>query len=136
GDADDILRLLELDPGLLSRRDPVTGFGVLHWLAKHGHPESFARVVSRAREKGRPVDVNVPTASGGLTPLHVAALQGHEPLLEALVATHGVDGSLRDHGGRKAWHYLRADAPRELKELAGASEDDLLQVCSHNTNNS
>ncbi|XP_014810462.1 PREDICTED: ankyrin repeat domain-containing protein SOWAHD [Calidris pugnax] len=135
GDADNIVRLLDLDPSLLTRRDFVTGFTALHWLAKHGHHERFIQVISHAQKMGYPVNVNIPTASGGLTPLHLAALQGHELLIKVLVGAYGADTSCRDHNGRKAWQYLRADTSRELKELAGALEEDLVQLCSHNTNN-
>ncbi|XP_074455724.1 ankyrin repeat domain-containing protein SOWAHD [Larus michahellis] len=135
GDADNIVRLLDLDPSLLTRKDFVTGFTALHWLAKHGHHERFIQVISHAQKKGYPVNVNIPTASGGLTPLHLAALQGHELLIKVLVGAYGADTSCRDHSGRKAWQYLRADASRELKELAGALEEDLVQLRSHNTNN-
>lgn len=135
GDADNIVRLLDLDPSLLTRKDFVTGFTALHWLAKHGHHESFIQVISHAQKKGYAVNVNIPTASGGLTPLHLAALQGHELLIKVLVGAYGADTSRRDHNGRKAWQYLRADTPRELKELAGALEEDLVQLSSHNTNN-
>ncbi|XP_009887639.1 PREDICTED: ankyrin repeat domain-containing protein SOWAHD [Charadrius vociferus] len=103
GDADNIVRLLDLDPSLLTRKDFVTGFTALHWLAKHGHHERF--------------------------------IQGHELLIKVLVGAYGADTSCRDHNGRKAWQYLRADTSRELKELAGALEEDLVQLCSHNTNN-
>ncbi|XP_009995523.1 PREDICTED: ankyrin repeat domain-containing protein SOWAHD [Chaetura pelagica] len=103
GDADNIIRLLDLDPSLLTRKDFVTGFTALHWLAKHGRHESF--------------------------------IQGHELLIKLLVGAYGADTSLRDHNGRKAWQYLRADTSRELKELAGALEEDLVQLGSHNTNN-
>ncbi|XP_068553719.1 ankyrin repeat domain-containing protein SOWAHD [Anas acuta] len=133
GDAENIVRLLDLEPSLLSRKDFVTGFTALHWLAKHGHHESFIEVVTHAQKKGYPV--NVPAASGGLTPLHLAALQGHELLIKLLVGAYGADTSCRDHSGRKAWQYLRADAPRELKELAGALEEDLAQLHICNTNN-
>ncbi|XP_032851945.1 ankyrin repeat domain-containing protein SOWAHD [Tyto alba] len=135
GDADNIVRLLDLDPSLLTRKDFVTGFTALHWLAKHGHYESFIRVISHAQKKGYAVNVNIPTTSGGFTPLHLAALQGHELLIKVLVGAYGADTSRRDHNGRKAWQYLRADTSRELKELAGALEEDLVQLCSHNTNN-
>ncbi|XP_008933331.1 PREDICTED: ankyrin repeat domain-containing protein SOWAHD-like, partial [Merops nubicus] len=103
GDADNIVRLLDLDPSLLTRKDFVTGFTALHWLAKHGHYENF--------------------------------IQGHELLIKVLVGAYGADTSCRDHSGLKAWQYLRADTSRELKELAGALEEDLVQLCSHNTNN-
>ncbi|XP_030305004.1 ankyrin repeat domain-containing protein SOWAHD [Calypte anna] len=135
GDVDNIIRLLDLDPSLLSRKDFVTGFTALHWLAKHGHHESFIQVISHAQKKGYPINVNIPTASGGLTPLHLAALQGHELLIKVLVGAYGADTNCRDHNGHKAWQYLRADTSRELKELAGALEEDLQELCSHNTNN-
>ncbi|XP_032052298.1 ankyrin repeat domain-containing protein SOWAHD [Aythya fuligula] len=135
GDAENIVRLLDLEPSLLTRKDFVTGFTALHWLAKHGHHESFIEVVAHAQKKGYPVNVNIPAASGGLTPLHLAALQGHELLIKLLVGAYGADTSCRDHSGRKAWQYLRVDAPRELKELAGALEEDLAQLHICNTNN-
>ncbi|NXX73017.1 SWAHD protein, partial [Spizella passerina] len=108
GDADSIIKLLDLDPSLLTRRDFVTGFTALHWLAKHGHHESFIQVISHAQKKGYPVNMNIPTASGGLTPLHLAALQGHEVLIKVLVGAYGADTTCRDHNGRKAWQYLPA----------------------------
>nr|XP_009933022.1 PREDICTED: ankyrin repeat domain-containing protein SOWAHD [Opisthocomus hoazin] len=100
GDADNIIRLLDLDPSLLTRKDFVTGFTALPWLFHH---ESF--------------------------------IQGHELLIKVLVGAYGADTNRRDHNGRKAWQYLRADTSRELKELAGALEEDLVQLRSHNTNN-
>ncbi|NWX31885.1 SWAHC protein, partial [Notiomystis cincta] len=135
GDPDSIIRLLDLDPSLLTRRDFVTGFTGLHWLAKHGHHESFIQVISHAQKKGYPVNMNIPTASGGLTPLHLAAMQGHEELIKVLVGAYGADTTCRDYNGHKAWQYLPADTSRDLKELAGALEEDLVQLHSHNTNN-
>ncbi|NXA36947.1 SWAHD protein, partial [Eudromia elegans] len=135
GDEEGILRLLELEPGLLARKDFVTGFTALHWLAKHGRHESLIRVVALARSRGYDVDVDVAAGSGGLTPLHLAALQGHEMLIKVLVGAYGADASRRDHSGRRAWQYLPSGASRELKELAGALEEDLAQPGAHNANN-
>ncbi|KAM9373759.1 ankyrin repeat domain-containing protein SOWAHD [Phaethornis superciliosus] len=135
GDVDNIIRLLDLDPSLLSRKDFVTGLTALDWLAKHGFHESFIPVISHGQEKGYPINVNIPTASSGLTPLHLAALQGHELLIKVLVGAYGADTHCRDNKGHKAWQYLRADTSRELKELAGALEVDLQELYSHNTNN-
>ncbi|NXR84097.1 SWAHD protein, partial [Pycnonotus jocosus] len=134
GDADSI-KLLDLDPSLLPRRDFVTGFTALHWLAKHGHHESIIQVISHAQKKGYPVNMNIPAASGGLTPLHLAALQGHEVLIKVLVGSYRADTTFRDHNGHKSWQYLPADTSRDLKELAGALEEDLVQLHSHTTNN-
>ncbi|XP_062997850.1 ankyrin repeat domain-containing protein SOWAHD [Elgaria multicarinata webbii] len=135
GDAENILRLLAKDPSLLSRTDFVTGFTVLHWLAKHGRHEDLIQVITFAENIGYPVDVDVLTASGRMTPLHLAALQGHQMVIKVLVGAYGANTSLRDHNGRKAWQYLRADAPRELKELSGASEEDMALIGASNTNN-
>ncbi|XP_039342874.1 ankyrin repeat domain-containing protein SOWAHD [Mauremys reevesii] len=135
GDPESIVRLLDEDPSLLNRRDFVTGFTALHWLAKHGHHEALIEVITCAQKKGYHADVNIPTASGGLTPLHLAALQGHEMVIKVLVGAYGANTSLRDHSGHKAWQYLRADASRELKELSGALEEDLAQLGVWNTNN-
>ncbi|XP_013922205.1 PREDICTED: ankyrin repeat domain-containing protein SOWAHD [Thamnophis sirtalis] len=135
GDAESILNLLAKEPSLLSRRDFVTGFTVLHWLAKHGRHEDLIQVMSFAERNGYPTNVNVLTASGRLTPLHLAALQGHTMTIKVLVGAFGANTSLRDHNGRKAWHYLHANAPRELKELLGATEDDLAIPGAGNTNN-
>lgn len=135
GDAEAILNLLAQDPSLLSRRDFVTGFTVLHWLAKHGHHEDLIKVITFAEKNCYPLDINVITASGRLTPLHLAALQGHEMVIKVLVGAYGANTNLRDHNGRKAWQYLRADASRELKELSGAGEEDLTLLGARNTNN-
>lgn len=135
GDAESILNLLAKEPSLLSRRDFVTGFTVLHWLAKHGRHEDLIQVMSFAERNGYPTNINVLTASGRLTPLHLAALQGHAMTIKILVGAFGANTSLRDHNGRKAWQYLHANAPRELKELLGATEEDLAVPGAGNTNN-
>ncbi|XP_063169543.1 ankyrin repeat domain-containing protein SOWAHD [Candoia aspera] len=135
GDAESILNLLAKEPSLLSRRDFVTGFTVLHWLAKHGRHEDLIQVMAFAERNGYPANVDVLTASGRLTPLHLAALQGHEMIIKVLVGAYGANTSLRDHNGRKAWQYLKANAPRELKELLGATEEDLALPGAGNINN-
>lgn len=127
GDTVNILRLLDKDPSLLNAADPVMGFSALHWLAKHGHQKSFVDVVSHAREKGCPVNVNIRTAVGGFTPLCLAAQQGHALLIEVLVKEYKADINLRDHSGRKAWQYLQANTSRELMELVGALEGNSAQ---------
>ncbi|XP_030066250.1 ankyrin repeat domain-containing protein SOWAHD [Microcaecilia unicolor] len=114
---------LRADPSLLSRRDFVTGYSAVHWIAKHGRHEDLIRLLAFAQSCGRALDVNAP-ARGGLTPLHLAAMQGHDLLLKLLIGAFGADVHRRDHSGRQAWQYLRADAPPELRELAGAPEKE------------
>ncbi|XP_010611313.1 ankyrin repeat domain-containing protein SOWAHD, partial [Fukomys damarensis] len=71
-----------------------------------------------------------------LTPLHLAALQGHDMVIKVLVGALGADPMRRDHSGHRAYHYLRPDAPQSLRELSGA--EDWEPACGsdrHNTNN-
>ncbi|XP_072483540.1 ankyrin repeat domain-containing protein SOWAHD [Notamacropus eugenii] len=111
--------LLEGEPTLLNRVDPVTGYSALHWLAKHGSHEGLILVHDFARSRGLSLDVSAP-GSGGLTPLHLAAQQGHDMVIKVLVGALGADAGRRDHSGHRACHYLRPDAPSGLRELAGA----------------
>ncbi|XP_046529687.1 ankyrin repeat domain-containing protein SOWAHD [Equus quagga] len=113
--------LLEAEPGLLLRGDPITGYTVLHWLAKHGRHEELILVHDFAQRQGLRLDVSVP-GSGGLTPLHLAALQGHDMVIKVLVGALGADPTRRDHSGHRPCHYLRPDAPQSLRELSGAED--------------
>ncbi|XP_022418655.1 ankyrin repeat domain-containing protein SOWAHD [Monodon monoceros] len=113
--------LLEVEPGLLLRGDPITGYTVLHWLAKHGRHEELILVHDFAQRRGLRLDVSAP-GSGGLTPLHLAALQGHDMVVKVLVGALGADPTRRDHSGHRACHYLRPDAPWSLRELSGAED--------------
>ncbi|XP_055294749.1 ankyrin repeat domain-containing protein SOWAHD [Moschus berezovskii] len=113
--------LLEAEPGLLLRGDPITGYSVLHWLAKHGRHEELILLHDFAQRQGLRLDVSAP-GSGGLTPLHLAALQGHDMVIKVLVGALGADPTRRDHSGHRACHYLRPDAPWSLRELSGAED--------------
>lgn len=118
----EVLReLLEVEPGLLLRGDPITGYSVLHWLAKHGRHEELILVHDFAQRRGLPLDVSAP-GSGGFTPLHLAALQGHYLVIKVLVGALGADPTRRDHSGHRPCFYLRPDAPWSLRELSGAEE--------------
>lgn len=116
-----LLELLEAEPSLLMRDDPITGYSVLHWLAKHGRHEELILLHDFAQRRGLPLDVSSP-GSGGLTPLHLAALQGHDMVIKVLVGTLGADPTRRDHSGHRPCHYLRPDASQSLRELSGAKE--------------
>uniref|UniRef100_A0A8D1VD11 Sosondowah ankyrin repeat domain family member D n=1 Tax=Sus scrofa TaxID=9823 RepID=A0A8D1VD11_PIG len=113
--------LLKAEPGLLLRGDPITGYTVLHWLAKHGRHEEIILVHDFAQRQGLQLDVSAP-GSGGLTPLHLAALQGHDMVIKVLVGALGADPTRRDHSGHRACHYLRPEAPWSLRELSGAED--------------
>lgn len=116
-----LLEMLEAEPSLLMREDPITGYSVLHWLAKHGRHEELILLHNFAQRQGLPFDVSAP-GSGGLTPLHLAALQGHDMVIKVLVGALGADPSRRDHSGKRPCHYLRPDASLNLRELSGAEE--------------
>ncbi|CAH6779937.1 ankyrin repeat domain-containing protein SOWAHD [Phodopus roborovskii] len=116
-----LLELLEVEPSLLLRDDPITGYSVLHWLAKHGLHEELILLHDFAQRQGLPFDVSAP-GSGGLTPLHLAALQGHDMVIKVLVGALGADPTRRDHSGHRPCHYLRPGTSQSLRELSGAEE--------------
>ncbi|KAM6151585.1 ankyrin repeat domain-containing protein SOWAHD [Rhynchocyon petersi] len=125
GHFDELLELLEVEPALLQRSDPITGYTVLHWLAKHGYHEELIRLYDFAQSHGLPLDVSAP-GSGGLTPLHLATQQGHDMVIKVLVGALGADTTRRDHSGHRACYYLRPDAPLHLRELSGAEEWEMV----------
>nr|XP_025842563.1 ankyrin repeat domain-containing protein SOWAHD [Vulpes vulpes] len=83
---------------------------------KAGEPESRAASANRGAGRRRLGD------KGGLTPLHLAALQGHDMVIKVLVGALGADPTRRDYSGHRACHYLRPNAPQSLRELSGAEE--------------
>ncbi|XP_075690471.1 ankyrin repeat domain-containing protein SOWAHD [Rhinoderma darwinii] len=137
GNFEELQDSLQQDPNLLYKRDFVTGYSVIHWIAKHGHHEDLIRLMDFASASGYFLDINT-RASGGLTPLHIAALQGHDILIKVLVGAYNADIHVRDHNGRKAWQYLRFRTDRNLLILLGAPEEEEAgaMVGMNNNNNS
>ncbi|XP_019572583.2 ankyrin repeat domain-containing protein SOWAHD [Rhinolophus sinicus] len=134
GRFEELRELLEAEPGLLLRSDPITGYSVLHWLAKHGRHEELILAHNFAQSRGLRLEVSAP-GSGGLTPLHLAAQQGHDLVIKVLVGALGADPTHRDHSGHRACHYLRPDAPRSLRELSGAEDWETAGGCERNNSN-
>ncbi|XP_073455433.1 ankyrin repeat domain-containing protein SOWAHD [Aquarana catesbeiana] len=135
GNFDELQESLQEDPSLLYKRDFVTGYSVIHWIAKHGHDEDLIRLMDFARTSGYLVDVNT-RASGGLTPLHIATLQGHAMIIKVLVGAYNADVHIRDHNGRKAWQYLKPSSDTKLLTLLGAPEEEENgAVAARNNNN-
>ncbi|XP_060935842.1 ankyrin repeat domain-containing protein SOWAHD [Limanda limanda] len=123
GNYDTILEFVSEDPSLLTRRDVVSGYSVLHWLSKRGQDETLLRLLHYAENQGIRVDVDV-RGSGGLTPLHVASMHSHYMVVKLLVGAFSANVDIMDYNGRRAWQYLRGDAPLEMKELLGTWDEE------------
>ncbi|ELR60228.1 Ankyrin repeat domain-containing protein 43 [Bos mutus] len=102
----------------LSVEDFMSGFTALHWAAKSGDLEMVQQLVEVARRGGARVDVNA-RSHGGYTPLHLAALHGHEDAAVLLVVRLGAQVHVRDHSGRRAYQYLQSGASYALRRLLG-----------------
>ncbi|RXM91614.1 Ankyrin repeat domain-containing protein SOWAHC [Acipenser ruthenus] len=134
GNYDTIVEFLSEDLNLLTKRDFVTGFTVIHWLAKHGKHETLIHLMRFAESKDFHVNVNL-RASGGLTPLHVATMHGQDMIIKILVGAYSADVDARDYNGKKAWQYLKRNASTELRELTGAMDEETGSIGYHNVNN-
>uniref|UniRef100_A0A3Q2XQF0 SOWAHA-C winged helix-turn-helix domain-containing protein n=1 Tax=Hippocampus comes TaxID=109280 RepID=A0A3Q2XQF0_HIPCM len=108
----DLCQLLRQDPSLANKKT------ALHWAAKHGN-EDMATLIANAG-----ADVNT---KSGYTPLHIAALHGHQKILDLLVGTYGAKENLRDYSGHLALQYLN---PKE----ADAAEFQVSQARERNRN--
>uniref|UniRef100_A0A3P9Q5P9 SOWAHA-C winged helix-turn-helix domain-containing protein n=1 Tax=Poecilia reticulata TaxID=8081 RepID=A0A3P9Q5P9_POERE len=128
----DVYALFRADSSLLNRQDFISGFTVLHWIAKHGDHRVINTLRYGMEQKGLSFDVNA-KSTARQTPLHIAAIHGHKNIIRLLVKKFGADVKLRDAAGKKAWQYLSDRAPDILELLAappkaaltsGAENDD------------
>lgn len=133
GNYETILEFLSEDPHLLTRRDFISGYSVLHWLAKRGQHETLIKLLRHAENAGVPVNVNL-RGSGGLTPLHVASMHGQYMVIKLLVGAFSANVDAMDYSGRRAWQYLKGDAPPEMKELLGTWDEEHSSGCAQNSN--
>lgn len=133
GNYDTILEFISEDPYLLTRRDFISGYSVLHWLAKRGQDETLLKLLRYAESAGIPANVNV-RGSGGLTPLHVASMHRQYMTIKLLVGAFGANVDAMDYNGKRAWQYLPENAPLEMKELLGMWDDEHSCGCAQNTN--
>lgn len=134
GSFESLLEFITEEPTLLNRRDFISGYSVLHWLAKRGQDGVILRLIRHAHDHSIPLDVDA-RGSGGLTPLHLAAMHGHFAVIKLLVGAFGADVDAMDYAGRRAWQYLSGDAPLEMKELLGTWDWEHAHSCSGNNNN-
>ncbi|XP_029315642.1 ankyrin repeat domain-containing protein SOWAHC [Cottoperca gobio] len=107
--------LLVVEPSLVAKRDFVTGFTCLHWVAKQGKAELLSQLLAFAKENTIPVNVNV-RSSAGYTPLHLAAMHGHTQVVRVLLSDWEADPEARDYSGRRAIQYLSPPLAADLQE--------------------
>ncbi|KAI4873899.1 hypothetical protein NFI96_006467 [Prochilodus magdalenae] len=115
----DIYSLFREDPNLLNKRDFVSGYTVLHWIAKHGDHRVLNTLWYGVSKAGMTLDVDVKNSSG-YTPLHLAAIHNHKNLLRLLVNKFKANVALRDNSGKKPWQYMEKCDDRDLLEMLGA----------------
>ncbi|KAM6177408.1 LOW QUALITY PROTEIN: ankyrin repeat domain-containing protein SOWAHB [Erethizon dorsatum] len=114
-----VLALFWEDPQLALHRDFMTGYTALHWIAKHGSLRALQDLVLGARKAGIVLDVNV-RSSCGYTPLHLAAIHGHQGVIKLLVQRLASRVNVRDSSGKKPWQYLASNTSGEIWQLLGA----------------
>ncbi|KAM4732057.1 ankyrin repeat domain-containing protein SOWAHD [Anableps anableps] len=133
GNYETILDFISEDPQLLTRRDFISGYSVLHWLAKRGQDEILLKLLRFAERAGIAANVNL-RGSGGLTPLHVASMHGQFTVIKLLVGAFGANVDAMDYNGKRPWQYLKEDAPLEMKELLGTWDEEHSCGCAQNFN--
>ncbi|NXG08533.1 SWAHB protein, partial [Sakesphorus luctuosus] len=107
------------EPELALQRDFMSGFTVLHWLAKHGDGPGLQELAAAARRIGLALDVDARSGCG-YTPLHLAAIHGHQFVIKVLVLQLGCQVQVRDSSGRRPWEYLRGSTSGEIWQLLEA----------------
>ncbi|NXY04143.1 SWAHB protein, partial [Pteruthius melanotis] len=107
------------EPELALQRDFISGFTVLHWLAKHGDGPGLQELAAAARRVGLALDVDARSGCG-YTPLHLAAIHGHQLVIKVLVLQLGCQVQVRDGSGRRPWEYLGSSTSGEIWQLLEA----------------
>ncbi|NWH70640.1 SWAHB protein, partial [Piaya cayana] len=111
--------LFQEEPELALQRDFMSGFTVLHWLAKHGDGPGLQELAAAARQAGLALDVDARSGCG-YTPLHLAAIHGHQFVIKVLVLQLGCQVQVRDSSGRRPWEYLGSSTSGEIWQLLEA----------------
>ncbi|KAM6269620.1 ankyrin repeat domain-containing protein SOWAHB [Porphyrio hochstetteri] len=113
------------EPELALQRDFMTGFTVLHWLAKHGDGPGLQELAEAARQAGLALDVDARSGCG-YTPLHLAAIHGHQLVIKVLVLQMGCQVQVRDGSGRRPWQYLGSSTSGEIWQLLEAPRGTIM----------
>ncbi|XP_036193071.1 ankyrin repeat domain-containing protein SOWAHB [Myotis myotis] len=113
-----VLTLFWEDPQLALHKDFLTGYTALHWIAKHGDLRALQDFVGSAQKARVALDVNA-KSSGGYTPLHLAAIHGHQGVMKLLVERLASRVNIRDSSGKKPWQYLTRNTSGEIWQLLG-----------------
>lgn len=115
----DIYSLFREEPSLLNKQDFISGFTVLHWIAKHGDHRVLNTLWYGVQKAGMMFDVNS-RSTCGYTALHIAAIHGHKNIIRLLVNKFKADVKLRDVAGKKPWQYLTVPMSLDVFQLLGA----------------
>ncbi|XP_071322469.1 ankyrin repeat domain-containing protein SOWAHB-like [Trachinotus anak] len=115
----DIYSLFREDSSLLNKRDFMSGFTVLHWIAKHGDHRVLNTLWYGVQKAGLMFDINARSTCGH-TPLHIAAIHGNKNIMRLLVNKFNADLRLRDTAGKKPWQYLSRNMQPDVFQLLGA----------------
>ncbi|KAM6361105.1 ankyrin repeat domain-containing protein SOWAHB [Alca torda] len=113
------------EPELALQRDFMSGFTVLHWLAKHGDGPGLQELAAAARQAGLALDVDARSGCG-YTPLHLAAIHGHQLVIKVLVLQLGCQVQVRDSNGRRPWEYLGSSTSGEIWQLLEAPRGTIM----------
>uniref|UniRef100_A0A3P8NH37 Sosondowah ankyrin repeat domain family member D n=1 Tax=Astatotilapia calliptera TaxID=8154 RepID=A0A3P8NH37_ASTCA len=122
GNWPEIYTLFREEPSLLNKKDFISGFTVLHWIAKHGDHRVLNTL---GYAHSLTFDVNARSNSGH-TPLHIAVMHGHKNIIRLLIKKFQANVKQRDMAGKRPWQYLSLDAPLEMFHLLAAPMQDVM----------
>uniref|UniRef100_A0A668S374 SOWAHA-C winged helix-turn-helix domain-containing protein n=1 Tax=Oreochromis aureus TaxID=47969 RepID=A0A668S374_OREAU len=130
GNWPEIYTLFREEPSLLNKKDFISGFTVLHWVAKHGDHRVLNTLGFNSGRYGieklsLTFDVNARSNSGH-TPLHIAVMHGHKNIIRLLIKKFQANVKQRDMAGKRPWQYLSLDAPLEMFHLLAAPMQDVM----------
>lgn len=108
GNDDQINRMLLEDSNFCHYQDYIYGYTGLHWAAKQGQLEVMSSLLMAG------ADVNI-KSFGGHSPLHLAAQQNQEKVIEYFVNQCDADVDSRDNYGKPPSDYLPDNASKRSK---------------------